>query len=56
VLQTNTPAEFIGLYRQLADRDFEVALRRAGRATARQFAWHEVLRTNLVPRLELPLA
>jgi glycosyltransferase involved in cell wall biosynthesis len=56
VLQTNTPAEFIGLYRQLADRDFEVALRRAGRATARHFAWHEVLRTNLVPRLELPLA
>jgi glycosyltransferase involved in cell wall biosynthesis len=56
VLQTNSPAEFIGLYRQLeTDREFEIALRRAGRATARHFAWPEVLRTNLVPRLELPL-
>jgi glycosyltransferase involved in cell wall biosynthesis len=57
VLQTNQPAEFIGLYRQLqADHAYETALRRAGRQTARHFSWPEVLRTNLVPRLELPLA
>jgi glycosyltransferase involved in cell wall biosynthesis len=56
VLQTNMPSEFIGLYRQLeADHAYESALRRAGRATARHFAWPEVLRKNLVPRLELPL-
>jgi glycosyltransferase involved in cell wall biosynthesis len=55
VLQTNEPSEFIGLYRQLqADHAYEAALRRAGRATARHFAWPEVLRTNLVPRLALP--
>lgn len=56
VLQTTAPSEFIGLYRQLqADRGYENSLRRAGRVTARHFAWPEVLRTNLVPRLELPL-
>ena len=56
VLQTGNPSEFIGLYRQLqADHSYEAALRRAGRVTARHFAWPEVLRTNLVPRLELPL-
>jgi glycosyltransferase involved in cell wall biosynthesis len=57
VLQTSAPSEFIGLYRQLqADHTYEAALRRAGRSTARHFSWPEVLRTNLVPRLELPLA
>jgi glycosyltransferase involved in cell wall biosynthesis len=57
VLQTNQPSEFIGLYRQLqADRAYEAALRRAGRTTARHFSWPEVLRTNLVPRLDLSVA
>jgi glycosyltransferase involved in cell wall biosynthesis len=54
VLQTADPAEFVSLCRQLrADAAFEAALRRAGRATARQFAWAEVIRNNLVPRLDL---
>ena len=39
---------------RLPDQAYEAALRRAGRATARHFAWPEVLRTNLVPRLALP--
>lgn len=56
VLQTDDPTEFLGLYRQLAaDPPFEAALRRAGRATARHFSWPEVIRTNLVPRLDLPI-
>ena len=56
VLQTEDPTEFLGLYRQLAaDQNFEAALRRAGRATAKHFSWPEVIRTNLVPRLDLPL-
>ena len=56
VLQTDDPTEFLGLYRQLAaDQHFEAALRRAGRATARHFSWPEVIRTNLVPRLDLPI-
>jgi glycosyltransferase involved in cell wall biosynthesis len=56
VLQTSSPSEFIGLYRQLqADPTYEAALRRAGRAMARHFAWPEVIRTKLVPRLDLPL-
>jgi glycosyltransferase involved in cell wall biosynthesis len=56
VLQTSDPSEFIGLYRQLqADPIYEASLRRAGRAMARHFAWPEVIRTNLVPRLDLPL-
>jgi hypothetical protein len=29
------------------------AMRRAGRITARQFAWSEVVKRNLLPRLEL---
>jgi hypothetical protein len=56
VLQTEDPTEFLGLYRQLAaDQHFEASLRRAGRATAKHFSWPEVIRTNLVPRLDLPL-
>jgi glycosyltransferase involved in cell wall biosynthesis len=56
VLQTDDPSEFLGLYRQLAaDQQFEASLRRAGRATAKHFSWPEVIRTNLVPRLDLPL-
>jgi hypothetical protein len=56
VLQTSDPFEFIGLYRQLqADSSYQDSLRRAGRSTARHFAWPEVIRTNLVPRLDLPL-
>jgi glycosyltransferase involved in cell wall biosynthesis len=56
VLQTAEPSEFVELYRQVeADEAFATSLRRAGRSTAKTFAWPEVLRTNLVPRLALPL-
>jgi glycosyltransferase involved in cell wall biosynthesis len=56
VLQTSEPSEFIGLYRQVeADSAYEASLRRAGRVTAKSFSWPEVIRTNLVPRLDLPL-
>lgn len=54
VLQTEDPREFIALYRRLREDPAEVAqMRKAGRSTARQFAWSEVVRRNLLPRLEL---
>jgi glycosyltransferase involved in cell wall biosynthesis len=54
VLQTGDPREFVGLYRQLRDDPAHVAsMRRAGHWTARRYAWPQVLRRNLLPRLEL---
>jgi len=54
VLQTDDPREFIALYRRLREDPAEItAMRRAGRMTARQFAWSEVVKRNLLPRLEL---
>jgi glycosyltransferase involved in cell wall biosynthesis len=54
VLQTEDPREFIALYRRLREDPAEVAaMRKAGRVTARQFAWPEVVKRNLLPRLEL---
>ncbi|HKP59780.1 MAG TPA: glycosyltransferase family 4 protein [Polyangiales bacterium] len=54
VLQTSDPSEFVKLYMPLrADPEYEAAMRRAGRATARQYAWPEVIRTALAPRLGL---
>ncbi len=54
VLQTEDPQEFIGLYGHLKDDPAEIsAMRRAGRATARIFSWNEVVRRNLLPRLDL---
>jgi glycosyltransferase involved in cell wall biosynthesis len=54
VLQTSDPAEFVKLYMPLrADPEYEASMRRAGRATARQYAWPEVIRTALAPRLGL---
>jgi hypothetical protein len=54
VLQTSDPSEFVKLYMPLrADPVYEAAMRRAGRATARQYAWPEVIRTTLAPRLGL---
>ncbi|HEX7477207.1 MAG TPA: glycosyltransferase [Polyangiales bacterium] len=56
VLQTSDPSEFAGLYQLLyADLGYKSAMRRAGRATARQYAWPEVIRTMLAPRLGLSL-
>jgi glycosyltransferase involved in cell wall biosynthesis len=54
VLQTGDPAEFVELYLQVRrDPDYETAMRRAGRATARHYAWPSVIRTTLAPRLGL---
>jgi hypothetical protein len=54
VLQTSDPSEFVKLYMPLrADPEYEAAMRRAGRATARQYAWPEVIRTALAPRIGL---
>jgi len=48
------PREFIGLFGRLrAKPGEEEALRRAGQHTSRSYAWAEVLRRNLLPRLEL---
>jgi len=54
VLQTAEPREFMGLYRWLCAHPFEArALRRAGRSTARRYAWPEVLERVLLPRVDL---
>jgi glycosyltransferase involved in cell wall biosynthesis len=54
VLETADPREFVGLFDRLRAAPYEVhALRRAGRVTARRYAWHEVVRRVLLPRLQL---
>jgi glycosyltransferase involved in cell wall biosynthesis len=54
VLETGDPREFIGLYERLRRRPGDQrALRRAGRATARRYAWPEVVERMLLPRIEL---
>lgn len=54
VLQTDDPAEFVELYLRVRDNpDYEHSMRRAGRLTARQYAWPSVIRTSLAPRLAL---
>jgi hypothetical protein len=54
VLQTADPREFIGLFGRLRAKPAEEeAVRRAGQRTSRAYAWAEVLRRNLLPRLEL---
>ncbi|CAG0949705.1 hypothetical protein BURK2_00123 [Burkholderiales bacterium] len=54
VLQTSDPLEFVGLFERLRSRPHEAAgLRRAGRATARSYAWTEVIERQVMPRLEL---
>jgi glycosyltransferase involved in cell wall biosynthesis len=57
VLQTSDPREFVGLYRRLRESpEEEQRMRRAGRSTARRYRWEEVLRREVLPRLELRLA
>jgi glycosyltransferase involved in cell wall biosynthesis len=52
VLQTEHPSEFVDLYHQVrSNREYENAMRRAGRLTARQYAWPSIIRTALAPRL-----
>ncbi len=54
VLQTEDPNEFVALYRPLrASFGAARAVRRAGRATARDFAWPRVVSGNLLPRVRL---
>jgi glycosyltransferase involved in cell wall biosynthesis len=52
VLQTEDPREFVELYHQVrSNPEYESSMRRAGRLTARQYAWPSVIRTALAPRL-----
>ena len=54
VLQSGDPREFVGLYRRLRERPAEARrIRRAGRATARSYAWNEVLRHEVLPRVDI---
>jgi glycosyltransferase involved in cell wall biosynthesis len=55
VLETEDPHEFIALFRALSAQPARAQqLRRAGRATARRYAWPQIVRGVLLPRVELP--
>jgi glycosyltransferase involved in cell wall biosynthesis len=57
VLESEDPNEFIAMLRRLRARPAEArALRRAGRVTARRYAWNEIVDRVLMPRLEPPNA
>ncbi len=54
VLETDDPGEFLGLFQRLRSQPGEArALRRAGRSTARRYAWEAVVERVLLPRVEL---
>lgn len=54
VLQTSDPHEFVGLFQRLAASPSATeAMRRAGRSTAKQYAWPEVIQRVFLPRLQL---
>ena len=54
VLETGDPQEFIGLFALLRQHPEEGrSMRRAGQATARRYAFEEVVRRALLPRLGL---
>jgi glycosyltransferase involved in cell wall biosynthesis len=54
VLQTSDAREFVGLFRQLNASPAQAeSIRRAGRATAKQYAWPEVIERLFLPRLDL---
>jgi glycosyltransferase involved in cell wall biosynthesis len=56
VVETEDPREFVGLYRRLHDSpELANRMRLAGRSTARRYAWPEVVRSVLMPRVELTL-
>lgn len=51
VLESGDPGEFLDLYRRLRDRPRVLReIRRAGRETARRFAWRHVVERVLLPR------
>jgi glycosyltransferase involved in cell wall biosynthesis len=54
VLETDDPREFMALFRALRDHPAaSQRLRRAGRTTARHYAWPEILEHVLLPRVEI---
>jgi len=54
VLETADPWEFVTLFRELrANPVRDRALRKAGRATAEQFTWRQIIRRVLLPRLQI---
>jgi len=54
VLETDDPAELIGLYRPVRESPHRGrSLRAAGRQTAGDYAWPQVLERVLLPRIEL---
>jgi len=55
VLETEDPREFMALFRGLRIHPSRgQQLRRAGRSTARRYAWPEIVERVLLPRVELP--
>jgi glycosyltransferase involved in cell wall biosynthesis len=57
VLETADPREFVGLFGRLRSNPGEAsALRRSGRSTAQRYAWPQVARGVLLPRIELARA
>jgi glycosyltransferase involved in cell wall biosynthesis len=54
VLETADPREFVGLFGELrANPTHERAIRRAGRATAKRYAWSQIVHQIFLPRLRL---
>ena len=54
VLETTDPHEFLGLFGELrANPALERTIRRAGRATAKQYTWCQIMQRHLLPRLRL---
>lgn len=54
VLQTAEPQEFVSLFGELrANPAWERTVRRAGRATAKHYAWSHIITQLLLPRLRL---
>jgi glycosyltransferase involved in cell wall biosynthesis len=52
VLQTEDPREFLSQFARLrGDPAADAAIRRAARRTARDYAWTEIVGSNLLPRL-----
>lgn len=54
VMQTADPREFVSLFQRMKSRpDAEQAMRRAGRQTAEEYAWSEIIQNSFLPRLEM---
>jgi hypothetical protein len=54
VLETTDPLEFLGLFGELRENPaLERAIRRAGRTTAKQYTWLQIIQRHLLARLRL---